>query len=105
MALDPICGMTVNAASALGAERAGHMCSFCGEHCRQKFLSTSAAAKHEEKPPGKAIYTSRCTRKCSRTIPAIAPSAAWQSHGPVARSATFFGNHLLKGKENARSSS
>src|SRR5450756_616888 len=57
MAIDPICGMTVNEASALHAERDGETFYFCGDHCRQKFLSTPVAAKHEEKPQGKVIYT------------------------------------------------
>ncbi len=49
--------MTVDEASALRAERDGQTFYFCSEHCRQKFLSTPATAKHEEKPEGKAIYT------------------------------------------------
>ena len=57
MAIDPICGMTVDEASALRAERDGQTFYFCSDHCRQKFLSTPATAKHEEKPQGKAIYT------------------------------------------------
>ena len=42
---------------ALRAERDGKTFYFCSEHCRKKFRSTPATAKHEEKPPGKAIYT------------------------------------------------
>jgi len=57
MAIDPVCGMTVDEASALRAERDGQTFHFCSDHCRQKFLSTPAPAKHEEKPEGKAIYT------------------------------------------------
>ena len=57
MALDPICGMTVDEATALHAERDGQTFYFCSDHCRQKFLSTPATAKPEEKPPGKVIYT------------------------------------------------
>jgi Cu+-exporting ATPase len=57
MAIDPICGMTVNEASALHAERDGKAFYFCSDDCRQEFLSTPATAKHEEKPQGKAIYT------------------------------------------------
>jgi YHS domain-containing protein len=57
MAIDPICGMTVDEASALRAERDGQTFYFCSDHCRQKFLSAPATAKHEEKPEGKAIYT------------------------------------------------
>jgi Cu+-exporting ATPase len=57
MAIDPICGMTVDEASALRVERDGQTFYFCSDHCRQKFLSTPATSKHEEKPQGKAIYT------------------------------------------------
>ena len=57
MAVDPICAMTVDEASALRAERDGQTFYFCGDHCRQRFLSTPVAAKREEKPPGNAIYT------------------------------------------------
>ncbi len=57
MAIDPICGMTVDEASVLRTEREGQTFYFCSDHCRQKFLSTPATAKHEERPQGKAIYT------------------------------------------------
>jgi Cu+-exporting ATPase len=57
MTQDPICGMTVDEATALHAEREGKTFCFCSEHCRQKFLSTSANAKHGGKPQGQAIYT------------------------------------------------
>jgi len=46
---DPICGMTVDQATAIHAERDGKTFYFCGEHCRQKFLTTPASAKPEEK--------------------------------------------------------
>ena len=46
---DPICGMTVNEATALHAERDGQTFYFCSEHCRQKFLSAPAAAKPGDK--------------------------------------------------------
>src|ERR1035437_4931861 len=58
MAKDPICGMTVDEATALRAERDGQTFYFCSEHCRKKFLSMPATAKHDEKPAaGKVIYT------------------------------------------------
>ncbi|ODU23910.1 MAG: copper-translocating P-type ATPase [Verrucomicrobia bacterium SCN 57-15] len=41
MAKDPICGMTVDQATALKVERDGQTYYFCSEHCRQKFLSQS----------------------------------------------------------------
>ena len=49
---DPICGMTVDEATALHAERDGKTFYFCSDHCRQKFLSTLADAKPEEKSGG-----------------------------------------------------
>ncbi len=49
---DPICGMMVNDASAWLAERDGQTFYFCGEHCRQTFLSTPAISEHEEEPHG-----------------------------------------------------
>jgi Cu+-exporting ATPase len=38
MPKDPICGMTVDEATALSAARDGEKFYFCSEHCRQKFL-------------------------------------------------------------------
>jgi len=46
---DPICGMTVDEATAIHAERDGKTFYFCGEHCREKFLSTPAGAKPKNK--------------------------------------------------------
>ena len=39
MAIDPICGMTVDEATGLSAQRDGQTFYFCSAHCRQKFLS------------------------------------------------------------------
>jgi Cu+-exporting ATPase len=38
MAMDPICGMTVDESSPLRAERDGQTIYFCSEHCRKKFV-------------------------------------------------------------------
>lgn len=46
---DPICGMTVDEATAIHAERDGKTSYFCSDRCRQKFLSTPAGAKPEGK--------------------------------------------------------
>ena len=46
---DPICGMTVDEATALHAERDRKTFYFCSGHCRQKFLYTPAGAKPEKK--------------------------------------------------------
>jgi Cu+-exporting ATPase len=42
---DPICGMTVDEATALHAERDGKTFYFYSEGCRQKFPSTPAGAR------------------------------------------------------------
>ena len=42
MTKDPICGMTVDEASPLRAERDGQAFYFCSEECRQKFLAAPA---------------------------------------------------------------
>jgi len=57
MAIDPVCGMTADEASALRVERDGQTFYSCSDHCRQKFLSTPATAEYEEEPQGRAIYT------------------------------------------------
>ncbi len=49
---DQICGMTEDEAAALHAERDGETSNFCSEHCREKFLSTPADAKPDEKSGG-----------------------------------------------------
>ena len=49
---DPICGMTVDEATAIHAIREGKTIYFCSEHCRQKFLSMPAGAKPEAKASG-----------------------------------------------------
>src|SRR5262249_9787041 len=46
MAIDPICGMTVDESTGRHAERDGQMFYFCSEHCRQRFL----ADKHQAEP-------------------------------------------------------
>jgi len=47
MKTDPICGMTVNEATALHAERDGETHYFCSEHCRKKFLAQAQLAANK----------------------------------------------------------
>ena len=49
---DPICGMTVDKATALHTEREGKTFYFCSDHCQKKFLSMPAGAKPEGKAGG-----------------------------------------------------
>lgn len=45
---DPICGMTVDEATAFHAERDGETFYFCNDHCRQTFLSALVGSKLED---------------------------------------------------------
>ena len=47
MAKDPICGMTVDEATALSAKRDGETFYFCSDHCRKKFLAQPRPAGSE----------------------------------------------------------
>ena len=49
---DPVCGMIVDEATALHAERNGKTFYFCSDHCRQEFLSAPAGARPGGKPGG-----------------------------------------------------
>ncbi len=49
---DPVCGMTVDAATAIHAERDGRTWYFCSDHCRQKFFSTPTSSTPAEKGGG-----------------------------------------------------
>ncbi len=44
VAKDPICGMSVDEATALHAERDGEAFYFCSDHCRKKFLAEALPA-------------------------------------------------------------
>lgn len=61
--LDPVCGMTVNAESAVHAERGGETFYFCGKHCLGKFLASPEVGKASTVPnlpkaaSSAAIYT------------------------------------------------
>jgi len=48
-AKDPTCGMNVDQATALQAERDGQLSYFCSDHCRQEFLSNPAGVRTEHK--------------------------------------------------------
>lgn len=50
--VDPICGMAVDAATAIHAERAGKTFYFCGETCRKKFMLLPPGKLPESKPTG-----------------------------------------------------
>src|SRR5215831_1440373 len=47
MAVDPICGMTVDEATARSAEKDGRTFYFCSDHCRQTFLASASSNTKE----------------------------------------------------------
>lgn len=49
---DPICGMTVDEATALHVEREGKTFYFCSDRCRQKFLATPPGVMPKGKSGG-----------------------------------------------------
>jgi P-type Cu+ transporter len=50
MTIDPICGMTVDEAEAIHAERDGQTYYFCSDHCRKKFLEIGEPKAPNENP-------------------------------------------------------
>jgi Cu+-exporting ATPase len=70
MAIDPICGMTVDPATALAAERDGETIYFCSEHCRQKFLAgdtTPVMHDHAAQHGGPPLLSIQPQRKTAPT--------------------------------------
>ena len=59
LAIDPICGMSVDPATALSGERDGKTWYFCHESCRTKFLHPTAAST-EPPPPGTSYFCPMC---------------------------------------------
>ena len=54
MPIDPVCGMEVNPALALSAQRDGRLHFFCCEGCRKKFLSAPASVSVPAAAPASA---------------------------------------------------
>ena len=84
MAIDPVCGMTVDESSGLVAERDGQTFHFCSEHCRREFLSGGKPAgdgphdRHhapgEAAPEGRpVIYTCPMHPQVERDRPGPCP--------------------------------
>ena len=46
MAIDPICGMTVDESKGISAERDGQKYYFCSQGCRKNFLASPSAESH-----------------------------------------------------------
>ena len=59
LAIDPICGMSVDPATALSGKREGKTWYFCCESCRTKFLHPTVAST-EPPPPGTSYFCPMC---------------------------------------------
>jgi len=77
MTKDPICGMTVDEATALRAERDARRSTFAASIVGKSFSPRPLPRSTQTSPTAKPSIPARCTLKSSRTIPAHAPSAAW----------------------------
>ena len=74
MAIDPICGMSVDESSPLRAEHAGQTYFFCSEHCRKKFMANpggipSAASENCCGQPSSMNIDDSSTRSRMYTCP------------------------------------
>jgi len=52
MTKDPVCGMTVNEATAIHAERDGKVFYFCSDGCLKGFLSPAGSSHSKPKSGG-----------------------------------------------------
>lgn len=74
---DPVCGMLVDPATALSAEKDGKTYYFCCEHCRRKFLGEAPApAAHQHRPAagGKPAYICPMCPEVESDRPGACPS-------------------------------
>ena len=81
--IDPVCGMTVDPATAASPRPRGQTYYFCSAGCRTKFVADPE--KYLDKPrrrsaavPAARSTPARCIRRSARSAPAPARSAAWR---------------------------
>jgi YHS domain-containing protein len=75
MTRDPICGMTVDEATALRAEPDGVTFYFCSEHCRKEFL-----AEGSTREPRRGLVKSASQRRAfcgNRNVPLRRACGLW----------------------------
>ena len=75
---DPICGMTVDEATALSAERDRQTFYFCSEHCRKKFLAQAHPASSD-----KNVHPHHDDSHHAHEHAAVTPSAAAKYFCPM----------------------
>ena len=60
MAIDPICGMTVDEGTALSAEKNGQAYFFCCDACRRKFLDPGSVPRASRAPASLPYFCPMC---------------------------------------------
>ncbi|HEY7113870.1 MAG TPA: heavy metal translocating P-type ATPase [Thermoanaerobaculia bacterium] len=75
VAVDPVCGMTVDPATSLSADRGGQRHSFCREECRRRFLEdgTAAAPAPHAAPEGRSEWVCPMHPQIERDAPGSCP--------------------------------
>ncbi len=74
MAIDPICGMEVDEATALSAEREGNLYYFCCEQCKTKFLRGDAPQPHGAQPQGELVQLGAAPAMSAMSMSAMSPA-------------------------------
>ena len=93
-AIDPICGMSVDPATALSCERDGKMWYFCHESCRAKFLHPTAVST-EPPPPGTSYFCPMCPSVTS-DHPASCPTCGMALEPDLASSSQAEDGSMLR---------
>ncbi len=91
MTKDPICGMSVDEATSLHAERDGQSFYFCSEHCRDKFLAGPETSKPDTH--AKSDYTCPMHPEVRRDHPGPCPKCGMALEPMDASTATDDGDN------------
>ena len=83
MAIDPICGMTVDEANAISTDRDGTTYFFCCEHCRDKFLGQPPVVSLSISAPSALTSTATTSPCCSESTSQVSPPATAAYYCPM----------------------
>ncbi len=104
MAIDPVCGMTVDEQTAIRAERDGETFYFCCEHCRRKFLQpdqrTTSQPQLHQLTTLQPVTASKPASCCSGAHPADRHSHQYQKTQPSGQLGKAFFCPMCEGVES-----